>query len=56
MSKLDVHELVVSSFATGPSFDVDIPSPHPTPATFCRVCPPYEQEPATGADAQEITL
>jgi len=55
MSKLDLHELAVSSFETGPTVDRDVTDPnHPTPATFCRICPPYE-EPATGANAEEIT-
>ncbi len=54
MRKLDLRELVVSSFETGPSADVDSTNPtHPTPATFCRICPPYEEQPATGG-AQEL--
>jgi hypothetical protein len=55
MRKLDLRELVVSSFETGPSVDLDVTHPtDPTPATFCRICPPYEEQPATGGSAQEL--
>lgn len=55
MSKLDLRELVVSSFETGPTVDRDIPNPtHPTPATFCRICPEYE-EAGTAEKGQELT-
>jgi hypothetical protein len=56
MSKLQLHELVVSSFETGPSVARDtVTDPnHPTPATFCRICPEYEGA-GNEENAQEIT-
>jgi len=47
MSKLDIRDLAVSSFETGSDYELPTNPTHPTPATFCRICPPYEEEPGT---------
>jgi hypothetical protein len=51
MSKLNIAELVVTSFEVGPVLKMSDTNPNdPTPATFCRICPtfpdPGEEYPA----------
>ncbi|HEU4454170.1 MAG TPA: hypothetical protein VFR81_13965 [Longimicrobium sp.] len=53
MSKLDLRDLVVASFETGPSFDVGDHPTDPTPATFCRICPPFPDPGTTTTQADQ---